>query len=107
MGDCLYLTPGEYENEVIEISETALNVLSEGLQASGIKSHEGLRLNEKDDQLILDLDTPKQGDRIICSQDRQVLFIAPEVEANLGNAIIDIENTTGGLDIVLRIKNIE
>jgi Fe-S cluster assembly iron-binding protein IscA len=87
---------------MIKISETALNVLSEGLQASGMEREQGLRLKEEGDQLTLELDAARKQDRVISYDGRKVLIIDREFEARIGNAFIDVEDTTEGPEIIMR-----
>jgi len=87
---------------MIEISEVALNVLLEGLQASHVKKEQGLRLKDEGDRLTLGLDTPKKRDRVISHNGQKVLIIDPGFEARIGDAFIDIEDTTEGTEIIMR-----
>jgi len=87
---------------MIGISETALNVLCEGLQASGVEREKGLRLKEEGDRLTLNLDKPKKGDRVISRNDQSVLIIDPGFEACIGDAIIDVEDTAEGPELIMR-----
>jgi outer membrane lipoprotein-sorting protein len=89
---------------MIKVSETALNVLFEGLKASNVESESGLRLKEDSDKLVLEMDTPKKQDRVIIRNGQKVLIFDPEVEASIGDAVIDIEETPEGMEIVLRSK---
>ncbi len=86
---------------MIMISEIALNVLSEGLQASGIERAKGLRLKEENERLTLELDTPKKADRVILYNDQMVLIIDPGFEASIGDAFIDMGDTAEGPDLIL------
>ncbi len=87
---------------MIKASEIVLNVLSQGLQASGVNGERGLRLKEEGYRLTLELDTPNKLDRVILHDDRTVLIIAPALEARIGDAFIDAEVTADGPELVLR-----
>jgi len=87
---------------MLKVSETVLGVLCEGLRASRVKRGHGLRLKEGDDQLTLELDTPKKQDRVISHNGRRVLIIDPGFEARIGDASIDVEDTTEGPEIIMR-----
>lgn len=87
---------------MIEISETVINVLSKSLQASGIEKDKCLRLKEKENRLTLELDVPKEEDRVILQGDRSVIIIDPGFEAGVGDASIDVEYTEDGPKIIMR-----
>ena len=87
---------------MIEISETVINVLSKSLQASGIEKDKCLRLKEKENRLTLELDVPKDEDRVILQGDRIVVIIDPGFEASVGDASIDVEYTEEGPKIMMR-----
>ena len=87
---------------MIEISELALNVLFEGLQAIHVERERCLRLTEEGDRLTLELDIPKKEDRVISHNGQRVLIIDPGFEARIGDAFIDAEDTVEGPELILR-----
>jgi hypothetical protein len=87
---------------MIEISELALNVLFQGLQASHVDRERGLRIKEEGDRLTLELDKPGKQDRVISHNGQKVLIIDPGFEARIGDAFIDVEETAEGAEIIMR-----
>ena len=87
---------------MINISEAALSVLSESLQASGVERGLGLRLKEENQRLTLYLSKPEKGDRIISRDGQSVLIIDPGFETFIGDAFIDVEDTGEGSEIIMR-----
>lgn len=87
---------------MIGISEVAVKVLAEGLQASGVEPEKGLRLSEEGSNLTLGLDTPKENDRVVSQDGQSVLIINQELEERVGDALIDIEQTSEGPALIMR-----
>ncbi len=87
---------------MIGISKTALIVLCEGLKASNVEPGRGLRLIEMGDQLILEIDSPKKKDRVITHEGQKVLIFDEEFDARMGDAFIDVEEISGGLELTMR-----
>lgn len=76
---------------MIEVSDQAAQVLFEALKESGVGPDRGLRLKIDEGGYTLDLDTPKEEDRVIRHSDTTLLLIDPRVERVLGDAVIDVE----------------
>jgi hypothetical protein len=77
---------------MIELSELAATALVEALEASGVIPGQCLRLEEEGSQFKLQLDRPGEHDRVIRHNGVMVIIVADDVEAKIGNALIDIEN---------------
>ncbi len=86
---------------MISISESAAKVLAEGLLASGVPAHQGLRLTEESDRLTLALDTPNDNDRVVSLDGQNILIINHDLERRFGDAIIYVGRTQDGLDLIL------
>ncbi len=57
---------------------------------------------EEGDRLRLDLDKPKQGDLVISHNDQNVIIIDPGFESRIRAALIDVEDTVDGHELIMR-----
>lgn len=89
---------------MIELSRLAATVLLESLQASGAGHDTGLRLEGREGQFTLRLDSPGENDRVIRHSEGVVLIVDHDVEANLGEAFIDVEEGPKEYELVMRRK---
>lgn len=87
---------------MIEVSELAAMVLLESLQASGIDPDKGLRLEQEDGQFILRIDTPEENDLVIWHDKAIVLIVNRDLEREIGDALIDVEESAEGPDLTIR-----
>jgi hypothetical protein len=76
---------------MIGLSELAAMVLVESLEASSVGPEKGLRLKPEDGELALRLDSPGDNDRIIWHNGLIALIVDKDIEAKIGDAIIDVE----------------
>ncbi len=77
---------------MIKLSELAAMALVESLEASGVGTDQSLRLKEEGSQFTLQLDSPGDNDRVIWHNGAIALIIDKDVEAKIGNAIVDVED---------------
>jgi Fe-S cluster assembly iron-binding protein IscA len=87
---------------MILVSDVAKAALWESLQESGVEPGRGLRLMETQGAFTLDLDYPKEQDRIIEHRDSTVIIVDRETEDLIGDAIIDINEGENGSELVFR-----
>jgi Fe-S cluster assembly iron-binding protein IscA len=87
---------------MIMVSDQAAEVLLESLQQSGIAPEEGLRLKAIDNGCELALDSPTEGDRVIERDGSTLIIVQEELDAAIGEAVIDVQDTPNGLELTLR-----
>jgi hypothetical protein len=87
---------------MILVSDLAKAALWESLQESGVEPGQGLRLNATQGAFTLDLDYPKEEDRVIEHRDSTVIIVDRETEDLIGDAIIDINEGENGSELVFR-----
>ncbi len=87
---------------MIALSQLAATALRQSLKASGVSPDEGLRLKEEDGQFMLFLDAPRGDDYVIRHDEAIILIIGRDVEARVGEAVVDVEETPLGPDLVMR-----
>ena len=79
---------------MIELSQIAADVLLESLQRSDVSPDRGLRIRQEHDNVMLDLDSPQEKDRVIKHNGAVVLIVDQDTEAEIGDARIDVEMST-------------
>jgi hypothetical protein len=77
---------------MIGLSELAAKALVESMAESGVEAQKGMRLSIKNNQPILDVDCCRGNDHVILHQGSIALIIDKDLEANIGDATIDIED---------------
>ena len=87
---------------MISISQLGASVLYKTLEESEIQSGQSFRLVREEEGFLLKLDSPVKTDRVIRYNGALVLMIDKDLENELGNARIDIEETTEGCNLVMR-----
>ncbi len=87
---------------MIKVSDQAAEVLLESLQQSGIAPEEGLRLKAINQGYELALDSPTEGDRVIERDGSTLIIVQEELDAEIGEAVIDVQDTPTGLELTLR-----
>ena len=87
---------------MILVSDVAKAALWESLQESGVEPGWGLRLTATEGAFTLDLDYPKEQDRVIEHRDSKVIIVDRETEDLIGEAIIDINEGENGSELVFR-----
>lgn len=87
---------------MIRVSEQAAEVLAEALNKSEVAPEEGLRLRPEEQGFTLELDAPRSSDRVITHSGVTVIIVEHSVEATIGDAVIDLERQSHGLDLVIR-----
>jgi Fe-S cluster assembly iron-binding protein IscA len=86
---------------MILVSELAKKVLRQSLEASDVPQHRGLRLKVKQDQLLLETDSPAEEDLVIEDEGATVVIVGPEVQDEIGDATIDVADNGDGPALVL------
>ena len=89
---------------MIEITQQAGSVLLQSLQASGAGADNALRLVDQGERFALQLDSPTPSDRVLKHEDAVVLIMDQDVEAKVGDAVIDVTESPEGNQIVIREK---
>ena len=87
---------------MITVSEQAAKMLFQALRESLTSPGKALRLRMRDENYTLDLDTPKEDDRVLRYSDSILLLVAPDVEKTLGDALIDVEQGPGEPRLAIR-----
>lgn len=87
---------------MIGLSELAAMALVESLEASGVDPEKGLRLKPEGGELALQLDSPGDNDRIIWHNGAIALIVDKDIEAKIGDAIIDVEDDPNEPYLALR-----
>ena len=77
---------------MVEISSAAARTLLQDLRHLGASSDEGLRLTlDMDGEYALVLDSPKAKDRVLRHKQSLVLIVDPEVDATVGDWVLDMK----------------
>jgi len=87
---------------VLQVSQLAASVLFRALQASEIPTGLSLRLTKSGEQFVLQVDSPAATDRVVRYEGAIVLTVDKDLEKRIGDARIDVEETHGGHDLVMR-----
>jgi hypothetical protein len=95
-------TPGMKGEPMIEITERAGAILVESLQASGVGPDQGMRLQEHDSGIALNLDTPTENDHVLKHQERTVLIVDRELGDKFGDTVIDVGEGPTGPKLTIR-----
>jgi len=90
---------------MIEVSQTAATALRESLQFSGIEPNKGLRLTQDAENLLLEVDSPRESDRVVWFKKAPILIINRELEHSIGEGLIDVEEGIAVNHLVLRREN--
>jgi len=87
---------------MISVSQLAASVLFETLKESGVQNGQSLRLVKIEKGFTLEVDTPKQSDRVVRYEGDVVLIVDRDLENEIGDARIDVEENSHGRDLVMR-----
>jgi len=87
---------------MISISQLAASVLFKTLKESEVHGGQSLRIVKEHEGFVLQLDSPVETDRVIRYEGAIVLIVNKDLENELGDARIDVEETTEGRDLVMR-----
>lgn len=74
------------------------------MKASGVQSGKGLRLRNEGERLNLDLDTPQENDLVIDRDGTILLIVDKNVNAFIGDALIDVDTDAEEAHLVIRRK---
>jgi hypothetical protein len=81
---------------MIEVTERARAILVTSLEGSGVSPDQGMRLQEQENRMALNVDTPTENDHVIKHQERTVLIVDRELGERFSDAVIDVgEGPTG------------
>lgn len=94
----------EKEAKMIQVSELAGIALVESLRASGVSPDQGFRLRQEENQFSLEIGSPAENDRVIKRDETIMLIVDRGVENQLGDTLIDVEDSPEGPQLVLRSK---
>ena len=86
---------------MLTVSETATEELRKTLDE--VPPDVAYRLVVSDDGYKLQLDSPSEGDRIIESEDRMVLMLAPGIDQELAGIVLDVNYLKGENKLSLRL----
>jgi hypothetical protein len=87
---------------MISVSQLAASVLFKTLKESEVQAGQSLRLTRGRKGFVLTLDKPVETDRVIKYAGEIVLIVNKDLESKVGEARIDIEETTEGPSLVMR-----
>ncbi len=90
---------------MIGLSDLAAMVMVESMEASGVGKGQGLRLKMKGEQLALQIDSPGDNDRVIWHNGAIALIVDKELEAEIGDAYIDVEDDPEEPYLAIRRRN--
>jgi hypothetical protein len=82
--------------DMIEVTERARAILVTSLEGSGVSPDQGMRLQEQENRMALNVDSPTENDHVVKHQDRTVLIVDRELGERFSDAVIDVgEGPTG------------
>ena len=88
---------------MLMVSDSAINMLAQLLEDNDVEEGQGLRLSQNDSgQYGLNLDGARDGDQVVKSGERPVLFVQQEISAMLDGATLDVTDTDDGIRLALR-----
>jgi hypothetical protein len=84
------------------VTEAAKKMLKEMLVANTKEADVFIRLKKNSEsELELALGREVEGDTVAEYEDSKLLLVAPELEATLGNALLDVQETAEGAKLVV------
>jgi hypothetical protein len=86
---------------MFELSQRAAAALIAILERAGAEPKEGLRVKKEDDHFILQLDSPRENDRVIYIGNRVGLIIELRLEDEVRDLIIDLEEGSNGARLTI------
>lgn len=93
---------------MLSVTEQAAEVLTKTLESNEIPDGQGLRLARNDaGEFGLAVDERREGDQIVSSGEREVLFVESEVADALDGAILDVAEAPDGARLALRMPGDE
>ena len=87
---------------MVQVSEIAAIALLETLQASAAGVDKGFRLQREENGFSLSIDVSKKADNVIWHNKSMVLIVDRDTEKEIGDALVDIEESPGEACLVLR-----
>jgi hypothetical protein len=87
---------------MIQLSEIAAMALLASLQAGGVEFNKGLRLKQEDRKFTLHIDTPGENDRITWQSKTPLLIVDQDLEAEIGDMLVDVEERGEENRLVIR-----
>ena len=89
---------------MVEVSELAATAMVRSLHESGTGPSKGFRLKKQEDKLTLEIDSPAENDRVIRHELAIALIVDQGIEEEVGDVVIDVEETPGGPKLIMRSK---
>jgi len=86
---------------MLYLSEQASVEVSAMLERADARPTEGLRLAIDKGQFILQLDSPDESDLVIPVGDRVALIVGRDVEAQIGESLLDVEESPDGNRLII------
>ncbi len=86
----------------MKATSLAKAVIYEALRQSGVENDVGLRTTRGNGKLLMKLDKPNQNDTVIKLNQSSIIIIGSNLEAEIGDLIIDINPVEDENELVLR-----
>ena len=86
---------------MIYLSEQASSEVCAMLERADARPTEGLRLLIDKGQFILQLDSPDESDLVIPVGERVALILDRDVEARIGESLLDVEESPDGNRLII------
>jgi iron-sulfur cluster assembly protein len=88
----------------LSVTEKALDVLANTLEANEVEEGQGLRLARNAmGEFGLAIDEAREGDQVVEKDDKAVLFVDQEVSDSLDGATLDIASSPEGARLTLKM----
>ena len=87
---------------MLTLSAEAAATLAAILERAEVEPDEGLRLERAGEDLVLRLDVPREGDRIILLNGRVGVIVGARIEAEVGESVVDLEQNAHGMRLIIR-----
>ncbi len=81
---------------MLTVSETATEELRKTLDVRETPPDVAYRMLMSDDDYMVRLDSPAESDRIIESEERMVLMLAPDIDQALAGVVLDVVEPENG-----------
>lgn len=93
---------------MLSVTEQAADVLTKTLETNEIPEGQGLRLaRNAAGEFGLAVDERREGDQVVASGEREVLFVESEISDALDGAVLDIAEAPDGARLALRMPGDE
>lgn len=93
---------------MLSVTEQAADVLTKTLESNDVPDGQGLRLaRNAAGEFGLAVDEKRDGDQIVASSEREVLFVDEDVSQALDGAVLDVTEAPDGTRLALRMPGEE